>query len=36
MTDLGGGNRTKIFLSYNPAAVGGDYGGAYTHLMIEL
>ena len=29
MTDLGGGNRTKIFLSYNPAAVGGDYGGAY-------
>ena len=29
MTDLGGGNRTKIFLSYNPAAVGGDYGGTY-------
>ena len=27
MTDLGGANRTKIFLSYNPAAVGGDYGG---------
>ena len=29
MTDLGGGYRTKIFLSYNPAAVGGDYGGTY-------
>ena len=27
MTDLGGANSTKIFLSYNPAAVGGDYGG---------
>ena len=28
MTDLGGLNRVKIFLSHNPAAVGGDYGGA--------
>ncbi len=28
MTDLGGANSTKIFLSHNPAAVGGDYGGA--------
>ena len=27
MTDLGGANSTKIFLSYNPAAVGGDYDG---------
>ena len=30
MTDLGGANSTKIFLSYNPAAVGGDYGGKKT------
>ena len=29
MTDLGGANNTKIFLSYNPAAVGGDYSPTY-------
>jgi len=29
MTDLGGANTTKIFLSYNPAAVGGDYSPTY-------
>ena len=29
MTDLGGANSTKIFLSYNPAAVGGDYSPTY-------
>ena len=29
MTDLGGTARTKTFISYNPAGVGGEYGGQY-------